>query len=96
MALAGGEFEHATHVESIEQFKEAQTRARAFNIPIGEVNTDRDSRFYSNKRSGTSAFERYLEREEIKHVPARKGNPQTNGKLVRTALARIRSASLAI
>jgi putative transposase len=83
MALAGGEFEHATHVESIDQFKEAQMRARAFNIPIGEVNTDRDSRFYSNKSSGTSAFEHYLKREGIRHVPSRKGNPQTNGKLER-------------
>jgi putative transposase len=83
MALAGGEFEQATHVESIEQFKEAQTRARAFNILIGEVNTDRDSRFYSNKSPGTSAFEQYLEREGIRHVPSRKGNPQTNGKLER-------------
>ena len=83
LALAGGEFEHATHVESIEQFKEAQTRALAFNILIGEVNTDRDSRFCSNKSPGTSAFEHYLEREGIRHVPSRKGNPQTNGKLER-------------
>jgi putative transposase len=83
LALAGGEFKHATHVESIDQFKEAQTRARAFDIPIREVNTDRDSRFYSNKSSGTSAFELYLEREGIGHVPSRKGNPQTNGKLER-------------
>jgi len=83
MALAGGEFEHATHVESIDQFKEAQMRALAFNISIGEVNTDRDSRFYSSKSSGTSAFEHYLEREGIRHVPSRKGNPQTNGKLER-------------
>jgi len=83
MALAGGEFEQATHVESIDQFKEAQERARAFNILIGEVNTDRDPRFYSNKSSGTSAFEHYLESEGIRHVPSRKGNPQTNGKVER-------------
>jgi putative transposase len=83
MALAGGEFEHATHVESIDQFKEAQRRARAFNILTGEVNTGRDSRFYYNKSSGISAFEHYLEREGIRHVPSRKGNPQTNGKLER-------------
>ena len=61
MALAGGEFEQATHVESIDQFKESQTRALAFTIPICEVNPDRDSRFCSNKNSGTSAFEHYLE-----------------------------------
>jgi putative transposase len=83
MALAGGEFEQATHIESIDQFKTAQTRARAFNILIGEVNTDRDSRFYSNKSSGTSACEQYPESEGIRHVPSRKGNPQTNGKVER-------------
>jgi putative transposase len=94
MALAGGEFAQATHVESIDQFKEAQTRARAFNIPICEVNTDRDSRFYSNKSSGTSAFEHYLEDAGIRYVPSRKGNPQTNGKLERLWLEY--DASLAI
>ena len=47
------------------------------------MNTDRDSRFCSNKNSGTSAFEHYREREGIRHVPSRKGNPQTNGKLER-------------
>jgi putative transposase len=81
MALAGGEFVHATHVESIDQFKETQTRARAFTIPLCKVNTDRDSRFYSNKSSATLAFERCLEGEGIRYVPSRKGNPQTNGKL---------------
>ncbi|HUV80837.1 MAG TPA: hypothetical protein VMW40_08495 [Candidatus Bathyarchaeia archaeon] len=83
MALAGGEFERATHVESIAQFKAAQNRALELNIPIREVNTDRDSRFCSNKNLGTSAFEHYLNCEGIRHVPPRKGNPQTNGKLER-------------
>ncbi|HUV80751.1 MAG TPA: hypothetical protein VMW40_08050 [Candidatus Bathyarchaeia archaeon] len=83
LALAGGKFERATHVESIEKFKEAQTKALEFNILIREVNTVRDSRFYSNKNPGTSAFEQYLKEEGIRHVPSRKGNPQTNGKLER-------------
>lgn len=83
MALAGGEFVRATHVESIEQFKDAQNKALEFNISIRAVNTDRDSRFCSNKNSGTSAFEHYLQGEGIRHVPSRKGNPQTNGKLER-------------
>ncbi|HDS44991.1 MAG TPA: hypothetical protein ENN68_02655 [Methanomicrobia archaeon] len=30
-----------------------------------------------------AAFEEYLEGEGIEHVPSRKGNPQTNGKLER-------------
>ena len=83
MALAGGEFERAAHVESIDTIKEAQDKAHEFNVRIREVNTDRDARFYSNKNPGTSEFEHYLKREGIKHIPSRKGNPQTNGKLER-------------
>ena len=83
MAIAGGEFKSASHVESIETFKEAQNKTHEFNVWIREVNTDRDSRFYSNKNPGTSAFEHYLKREGIRHIPSRKGNPQTNGKLER-------------
>jgi putative transposase len=82
-ALAGGEFTSATHVESIETFKEAKNNAYEFNILIKEVNTDKDPRFYSNKNSKTSQFEHYLKGEDIKHIPSRKGNPQTNGKLER-------------
>ena len=70
-------------MEPIEKFKEAQTKALEFNILIREGNTDRDSRFYPNKNSGTSAFEQYRKEEGIRHVPSRKGNPQTNGKLER-------------
>ncbi len=83
MALAGGEFEQGTHGEAIRQFKDAQNRASEFNIWIREVNTDKDTRFYSNKNPGTSAFEHYLKGVGIRHTPSRRGNPQTNGKLER-------------
>lgn len=73
MALAGGEFEGATHVESIDTIKEAQDKAHEFNVRIREVNTDRDTRFCSNKNPGTSEFEHYLKREEIKNIPSKKG-----------------------
>lgn len=48
-----------------------------------EVNTDRVTQFYSNKSQGTSKFEKYLESKKIKHIPSRRNNPQTNGKLER-------------
>jgi transposase InsO family protein len=70
-------------MESIDTIKEAQDKAHEFNVRIREVNTDRDTRFYSNKNPGTSEFEHYLKREGIKHIPSIKGNPQTNGKLER-------------
>ncbi len=64
-ALARGDFESATHVESIETFKEVQNKAHEFNVQIrGGGNTDRDTRFYSNKNLGTSAFEHYLKKRE--------------------------------
>jgi hypothetical protein len=44
----------------------------------------RDSRFCSNKNSGSSAFEHDLQGEGIRHVPSRQERePQTNGKLER-------------
>lgn len=58
MALAGGEFERATHVESIDTIKEAQDKAHEFNVRIREVNTDRDTRFYSiKKRESTDQWQ---------------------------------------
>jgi hypothetical protein len=83
MALTDGEFEGTTRVESIKEFKEAQNKAYESNITIKVVNTDRDSRICSKKNSGTSAFEHYLRREGIRHVPSRKGNIQTIDKLER-------------
>jgi hypothetical protein len=73
MAIAGGEFESATHIESIETFKGAQNKIHEFNVWTRDVNTNRDSRFYSNKNHGTSAFERYLKSEGIRHIPSKKG-----------------------
>lgn len=83
MAIAWGVFKSSTHVESIETFKEAQNKTHEFNVRIRAVNIDRDLRFFSNKNPGASAFEYYLKGEEIRPIPSRKGNPQTNGKLER-------------
>ncbi len=82
-ALAGGEFKEATSEHSIETFKIAQATAFDQNILIRHVNTDRGTQFYSNKNEGTSEFEKYLISQSIMHIPSRKNNPQTNGKLER-------------
>ncbi|MCX9088386.1 MAG: hypothetical protein OIN90_12590 [Candidatus Methanoperedens sp.] len=36
-----------------------------------------------NKNKETSEFEKYLVSQSIKHIPSRRNNPQTNGKLER-------------
>ncbi len=81
--LSCGEFQSANGEKSIETFKVAQARATEHNILIREVNTDRGSHFYGNKNDGVTEFQRYLESQEIKHIPSRVKNPQTNGKLER-------------
>ena len=68
---------------SIETFRHAQAVASRYSSTIREVNTDRGSEFYSNHPDSMSRFQEYLEAEGIKHVPSRKSNPQTNGKLDR-------------
>jgi transposase InsO family protein len=82
-ALSGEEFKEATSKHSIETFKTAQSIAFELKILIREVNTDRGTQFYSNKNEGTCEFEKYLGSQSIKHIPSRRNNPQTNGKLER-------------
>ncbi|MFQ6088064.1 MAG: DDE-type integrase/transposase/recombinase, partial [Candidatus Methanofastidiosia archaeon] len=85
--LSLGEFENATSKNTIKVLKEAEHVAESVNGVIHAVNTDRGSQFYANKKGrrgkGKSRFQRYLERWEIKHIPSRRNNPQTNGKLER-------------
>ena len=85
--LAAGEFPDATSKNTIETFKQAENEAAKWNGKILAVNTDRGSQFYSNtvgKRGrGRSKFELYLKAQGIKHIPSRKKNPQTNGKIER-------------
>ncbi len=85
--LAVGEFEHATAKNTLYILRKAEKVAALFNGRICAVNTDRGSQFYANKKGkkgkGKSQFQRYLEKKGIKHIPSRRNNPQTNGKLER-------------
>jgi len=85
--LSIGEFTNATADNAILMLKEAESTVSGYNGGICEINTDRGSQFYANegekKKKGISQFEQYLEDHGIKHVPSRRNNPQTNGKIER-------------
>ena len=82
--LALGEFSNATTENRIKGFEEAESYARSFNGRILAVNSDRGTQFYANKRN-SKGFARhiglYLDSKDIKHIPFRRNNPQTNGKI---------------
>jgi len=85
--LAIREFRHATGINTIKVLKEALSVAKSVNSVTLAINTDRGSQFFANKKGkkgkGKSQFQKYLERMRIKHIPSRRNNPQTNGKLER-------------
>jgi putative transposase len=86
--LSIGEFTDATTENAIVVLKGAEKKASEVNSRIRELNTDRGSQFYANKRSrkgikGVSEFEKYMESRGIRHIPSRRNNPQTNGKVER-------------
>ena len=79
--LAGGEFQSATAESSIDTFKTAIEKADEYCGMIREANTDRGTQFYHP--GGKSQFKIFLDQEQIRFIPSRKNNPQTNGKLER-------------
>ncbi len=85
--LSLGEFDNATTDNAIEVLKIAEQEAEVFNGLIQSINTDRGSQFYPNKRDkngeADSVFQDYLESRRITHIPSRRNNPQTNGKIER-------------
>jgi putative transposase len=87
MILSGGEFPEATSEHAIETLREALDVAGQWNLTIREVNTDRGSQFYNNRRFGAdpnlSRFQEFLTEHGIRHVVSRVNNPQTNGKAER-------------
>lgn len=73
--------------QSIKSFDLAQKEADKYNVLILQVNTDRGPEFFSNKKENNkdskSEFEKHLIKKGKKHIPSRRKNPQTNGKLER-------------
>jgi len=84
--LAGGEFNNANTENAIRIVKEAKKVAlEQYSAILYALNTDKGSQFYANKKDkdgkrGIAEFEKFLEREGIKHIPSRRNHPQTNGK----------------
>ena len=58
-----------------------------FNGHIFAVNSDRGTQFYANKRNSKGyarhEFGVYLDSRDTQHIPSRRNNPQTNGKIER-------------
>ncbi|MGI0156826.1 MAG: DDE-type integrase/transposase/recombinase, partial [Thermoplasmata archaeon] len=87
MILSGGEFSEATSDHAIETLDAALQVAARWNLTVREVNTDRGTQFYKNRRLGAdpglSRFQEYLAGHGIRHVVSRVNNPETNGKAER-------------
>jgi len=85
--LAIGEFTNATTDNAICVFKRAEDIARAYHGKITAVNTDRGTQFYASggekKKKGVSRFKQYLNAQGVKHIPSKRNNLQTNGKIER-------------
>jgi len=79
----GGEFPEATAEHSIDTFQKVIDQSSTFHAFIKDVNTDRGTQFYSNHPNSTSQFQEFLKENDINHVPSRRNNPQTNGKVER-------------
>ncbi len=80
---SGEEFDSATSEHTIETFQSAIKVASSYCAIIREVNTDQGAQFFSNHPNSMSQFERFLHEAGIKHIPSRRNNPHTNGKLER-------------
>ena len=82
-AFIGAEFPEATADHSIETFQKVIEQSSTFHAFIMDVNTDRGAQFYSNHPNSTSQFQEFLNENNIRHIPSKRNNPQTNGKLER-------------
>ncbi len=82
-ALTGAEYPNANMENSIKTMQDAIEKSVEYHTIIRDVNTDRGTEFFSNHPNSTSKFQDYLKDNGIKHVPSKRNNPQTNGKLER-------------
>ena len=85
--LSIGEFNNATTDNALKVLKNAENEVMEVNGSIESINTDRGSQFYPNKKDkngeADSVFRDYLQSKRIIHIPSRRNNPQTNGKIER-------------
>ncbi|MCZ7400687.1 MAG: IS481 family transposase, partial [Candidatus Methanoperedens sp.] len=85
--LSIGEFNNATTDNALKVLKIAENEVMEVNGSIEAINTDRGSQFYPNKKDkngeADSVFRDYLQSKRIIHIPSRRNNPQTNGKIER-------------
>jgi putative transposase len=85
--LALGEYINATTVNTIKLFDKALEELGVLAEFVEEANTDRGTQFFSNRKDKKGKinhkFLDYLDSRGIKHVPSRRKNPQTNGKMER-------------
>jgi len=82
-ALTGTEYPNANMENNIKTMQDAIEKSVEYHTIIRDVNTDRGTEFFSNHPNSTSKFQDYLKDNGIKHVPSKRNNPQTNGKLER-------------
>jgi len=86
MIICGNEFDNGEAEHNLKLMKQAiKTAWKKYSSVIRECNTDKGSQFYantldSNGIKGKSAFELFLEKQKINHIPSRRNHPQTNGK----------------
>jgi putative transposase len=85
--MENDEFYNATTDNALEVLKIAEKEVMEVNGLIESINTDRGSQFYPNKKDkngeANSVFRDYLQSKRIIHIPSRRNNPQTNGKIER-------------
>jgi len=78
---------NATTDNALNVLKIAENEVMEVNGSIEAINTDRGSQFYPNKKDkngeADSVFRDYLQSKRIIHIPSRRNNPQTNGKIER-------------
>lgn len=85
--LAAYEGSNSNTELSIKVAKDAIKEAWRYRLLIKQINTDRGTEFFAaekgKKQHKIHEFIRFLESQNIKHIPSRVKNPQTNGKLER-------------
>ncbi len=85
--LATAEVTRITSHNALQTLKQGIQEAAVYNVLIHAVNTDRGSEFFANKQGkkqkNVHDFVAFIHAMDIRHIPSRIKNPQTNGKLER-------------